>query len=153
MSGLTQQALGRILGVTQPAIAAYEAERRHPTGRVLAWWGAVDLATTTPHRRHGAHRGRPIDLPTARWQPAVSADAVVVLPARLDWSARAQPERDLSDPDDRASTYAQVLEEGTPVDIATWIDPDLLAAMWPDLPIARHLLEPVGAMLAEVGGQ
>lgn len=151
-TGLTQEELAGALGISQPAIAAYEAGRRRPTGAAAAWWRAIDEAQRIPHRNHGTHRGRDIDLPTARWTPAVPTAATVTLPTRLDWSARADPRRDLSDADDRASTYAQVLEEGSPADIVTWIDPDELQSQWPDLPIARHMVEPVTAMLVEIAG-
>lgn len=96
------------------------------------------------------HRGRAVELPTIRWRPAVPADATVVLPTRLDWSPRACRTRDLSDDDDRGSTYAQVLEEGSASDVAIWIDPDALRRLWPDLPIARHMVEPVAEMLTAI---
>ncbi len=152
LTGLTQQELALALGVTQPAVAAYESGARRPTGQAEQWWRAVDTIRDLPSRSYGNHRGRPIELPASRWRPAIRHDATVVLPARLDWSPRRDPQRQLADTDDRASTYAQVIEEGSPVDIAIWVDPDALAELWPDLPIARHLVHPVTTMLADIGG-
>ena len=97
-------------------------------------------------------RGRTVDLPTVRWVSAISPAATVVLPTRLDWSARREPNRDLTDLTERAATYAQIIEEGSASDIAIWIDPDALEDLWPDLPIARHLLGPVADMLDEIRG-
>ncbi len=150
--GLTQQQLAAILGITQPAIAAYESGRRRPTGPALAWLEATHAAILTPHRSHGVVRGRTVDLPTVRWVSAISPAATVVLPTRLDWSARREPNRDLTDLTERAATYAQIIEEGSASDIAIWIDPDALQDLWPDLPIARHLLGPVADMLDEIRG-
>lgn len=150
--GLTQRQLAGILGVTQPAVAAYESGRR-PLGRAAAaWLAAVTAAQAVPSRSHGIERGRSIDLPSARWTAAVDPGASVELPTRLDWSPRRQPARDLSDPVERGATYAQVLEEGSPADIAVWVDLDALAELWPDVPIARHLVGPVGEMLAALDG-
>lgn len=149
-TGLTQGELADLLGLTQPAISAYEAGRRTPTGPAVPWLEAVADALEVPHRVYRHHRGRAVELPTVRWRPAVPTDATVVLPTRLDWSPRVSRSRDLSDDDDRASTYAQVLEEGSASDIAIWVDPDALRRLWPDLPIARHMVEPVTEMLASI---
>lgn len=150
-TGLTQAELADMLGLTQPAVSAYEAGRRTPTGAAAAWWRATAEALKVPSRVYGRHRGRDVELPTVRWRPAVPLDATVVLPSRLGWSPRADRSRDLSDREDRASTYAQVLEEGSASDIAIWIDLDALGALWPELPIARHMVEPVTEMLAAIG--
>ncbi|HEV7761813.1 MAG TPA: helix-turn-helix transcriptional regulator [Acidimicrobiales bacterium] len=145
--GLTQRQLADLLVVTQPAVAAWEAGRRTPTGEVAIVLGRVARCFDGPNRRYGDHRGRPIELPEERWEPVVRPDREVTLPDRLDWSPRAG-QRDLRDRDQRAGTYAQVLDEGTPADVRFWIDPDELVALWPDVPVARHLREPVGQLVA-----
>ncbi len=37
---------------------------------------------------------------------------------------------DLADLEERAATYAQIIEEGSASDIAIWIDPDALEGLW-----------------------
>ncbi|HET6950918.1 MAG TPA: helix-turn-helix transcriptional regulator [Acidimicrobiales bacterium] len=147
LTGLTQADLAALLGVTQPAVAAWEAGRRAPTGRSAALLDRIAAARRGPTRRYGEFRGRPIELPESGWTPVVTADREVTLPGRLDWSPR-RGRRDLRDRAQRAGAYAQVLDEGTPTDIRIWIDPRELADLWPDVPVARHLRGPVAEMVA-----
>jgi transcriptional regulator with XRE-family HTH domain len=144
--GLSQADLADLLGVTQPAVAAWEAGRRAPTGRPAAVLEQIADAFTGPTRAYGEWRGRPIELPDDGWTPVVLPDRVVVLPNRIDWTPRRGP-RDLRDREQRAGAYAQVLDEGTPADIRIWIDPDALVDLWPDIPVARHLRGPVGELV------
>ena len=150
--GLTQGQLADLLVVTQPAVAAWEAGRREPSGRVAIVLDRVARCFDGPDRTYGDHRGRPIELPEERWEAVVLPDREVTLPTRLDWSPRAG-DRDLRDRDQRAGTYAQVLDEGTSADIRFWVDPDELVALWPDVPVARHLREPVGELVAALRHQ
>lgn len=149
--GVSQAMLAAVVGVTQPAIAAYEAGRRAPTGDARAMFDKIDAALRGPVRAYGTFRGRPIVLPAAQWRPVVPPDAVVRLPVRIDWSPRRDPNRHLADPKEREATYAQVLENGDPFDIRFWVDPVLLAGSWVTLPLARHMKEPVHTMLATLG--
>lgn len=139
--GLPQAELAKLAGVSQPAIAAYEAGRRRPTGRADFVMNGMVLVVegetmTFPDDRFGTY-----ELPARRWVSVVRPDAVVQLPTRLDWShSRGAAEgRDLSDRKTRASTYAQILDEGLPKDIRFWVDPDALVDLWPDVPVARRL--------------
>ena len=148
--GLTQAEVARLAGVTQPAIAAYEAGRRRPTGPAeLVLKGMVAaLRGRTVAAVDG--RGRPKKLPKGRWAPVVGSDATIRLPTRLDWTPRREPRRDLADDRIRAGAYAQVLDEGTAADIRFWIDPDALIELWPAVPVARSLRPHVEDLVARL---
>ncbi len=133
--------------MTQPAVAAYEAGRRHPTGYADVILNGMIVVFDGAVVEDVDERGRPVELPEGRWTPVVPRDAVVRLPTRLDWSPRRNPIRDLSDPARRAATYAQVLDEGAAADVRFWIDPDALVQMWPDVPVARRIRPHVEAMV------
>ncbi|HYZ97346.1 MAG TPA: hypothetical protein VE575_01270, partial [Acidimicrobiales bacterium] len=47
----------------------------------------------------------------------------------------------------RASTYAQVLDEGTAADVRFWVDPDALVELWPDVPVARRIRRAVATLV------
>jgi transcriptional regulator with XRE-family HTH domain len=145
--GLTQRDVAALAGVTQPAIAAYEAGRRRPVARADLVMNGMVIAFDGPTMSFPDERRGKIELPEERWIPIVPRDAAVRLPTRLDWSPRREPMRDLSDPNERSSTYAQVLDEGTPADIRFWIDPDALVELWPDVPVARRIRPAVAALI------
>lgn len=145
--------MASLADVTQPAIAAYEAGRRRPTGRadiVMNGMLVVFEGSTVPAEDG---RGRPIDLPEERWHSVVPADATVRLPVRLDWSPHRDNVVDLSDRRLRASAYAQVLDEGSPADVRFWIDPDALVDLWPDIPVARRLRPHVERLVQRLRGE
>ena len=144
--GVSQALLAQILGVTQPAVAAWEADRRSPTGPAAETLDRIAEALEGPTKVYGEFRHRPIELPAGRWTAVVPLDLVATLPLHLDWTPRQGP-RDLADPAQRATAYAQVLDEGRPEDIRIWIDPDALVALWPDVPVARHMQEPVADLV------
>jgi transcriptional regulator with XRE-family HTH domain len=147
--GVSQALLAQILGVTQPAVAAWEAGRRNPTGPSAERLERVAIALDGPTKVYGEFRHRPIELPEGRWTPVVPLDLVVTLPVHLDWSPRQGP-WDMGDPDQRAGLYAQVLDEGRPVDIRVWVDPDELVDLWPNVPVARHMQEAVADLVASL---
>jgi transcriptional regulator with XRE-family HTH domain len=147
--GITQADLATLLGVTQPAVSAWEAGRRHPTGAAADGLVAIADALAGPYRVVGEFRGRPIEMPEGRWRPIVTPDRTVTLPNHLDWTPRQAP-WDLRDPDQRAGAYAQVLDEGSAADIRIWIDPDALVDLWPDVPVARHMRAPVADLVASL---
>ncbi|MGH9228557.1 MAG: helix-turn-helix domain-containing protein [Acidimicrobiales bacterium] len=145
--GLTQSDVAALAGVTQPAIAAYEAGRRRPTGRADFVMNGMVIVIDGPTMTFPDERRGTVELPGERWQPIVPRDAVVRLPTRLDWSRPRNPQRNLAERRIRASTYAQVLDEGTPADIRFWIDPDALVELWPDVPVARRIRPAVAALV------
>jgi len=147
--GVSQALLAQILGVTQPAVAAWEAGRRNPTGPSAERLERVAIALDGPTKVYGEFRHRPIELPEGRWTPVVPLDLVVTLPVHLDWSPRQGP-WDMGDPDQRAGLYAQVLDEGRPEDIRVWVDPDELVELWPNVPVARHMQEAVADLVASL---
>lgn len=144
--GLSQAAFARLVGVTQPAVSAWERGTREPTGGpaeiVERLRGCFHGAT----RRYPPHRGRAVELPAKRWNPPVELTGEVELPTRLDWSPRSGPRR-LDDREQRAGLFGQVLDEGGPADVRIWVDPDDLAELWPDVPVARHLRQPVADLV------
>jgi transcriptional regulator with XRE-family HTH domain len=147
--GVSQALLAQILGVTQPAVAAWEAGRRNPTGPSAERLERVAIALDGPTKVYGEFRHRPIELPEGRWTPVVPLDLVVTLPVHLDWTPRQGP-WDMGDPDQRAGLYAQVLDEGRPADIRVWVDPDELVELWPNVPVARHMQEAVADLVASL---
>lgn len=145
--GVSQALLAQILGVTQPAVAAWEAGRRTPTGRPAELLERVAAALAGPTKIYGEFRHRPIELPEGRWTPVVPPVFVVPkLPIHLDWTPR-QGQWDMRDPRQRASLYSQVLDEGRPHDVRIWIDPDALVELWPDVPVARHMQDAVADLV------
>lgn len=64
--------------------------------------------------------------------PVGQALAVVVLPPHLNWSDRGRS-YDLCDRRQRARVYEQVLREGAPTDVLTYVDGALLVDLWDDL--------------------
>lgn len=148
--GLTQAEVARLAGVTQPAIAAYEAGRRRPTGPAELVLDGMVTALRGRAVPAVDGRGLPKKLPKGRWAPVVGSDATVRLPTRLDWTPRRKPLRDLSDDRIRAGAYAQVLDEGTAADIRFWIDPDALVELWPAVPVARKMRPHVESLVARL---
>ena len=139
--------MASLAAVTQPAVAAYEAGRRRPRGQADIIVNGLVIALDGPVMTFPVERRGTYELPAGRWEPVIPVDAVVRLPARLDWSPRREPLRNLADLNERASTYAQVLDEGTPADIRFWIHPDALVELWPDVPVARRIRRAVGALV------
>lgn len=148
--GLPQASFAEILGVTQPAVAAWEAKSRKANATTALLLEKFAHSFEGRTRAYGEFRGRPIELPDERWESVIKPDRIVdKLPLHLDWTPRQGP-RDLRDRAQRAGTYAQVLDEGSPPDVRFWIDPDALADLWPEVPVARHMREPVSQMLARL---
>jgi len=147
--GLTQTALARLLGVTQPAVSAWERGVRKPSGRPACLVERLHHSLDGPVRSYADHRGRPVSLPARRWEPPISLRGDVELPTRLDWSPRSGS-WNVDEPVRRAGLYAVVLDEGSPADVRIWIDPDHLVALWPDVPVSRHLRQPVADLVASL---
>jgi len=137
-AGLSQDALARRTGTSRPTLSAYEHHRKSPTlataARIVAASG-FDLTITRQieFRQVAAHRGRPIQVPTALPRlPVDQALATVQLPLHLNWSDRGR-RYDLRDRRQRARVYEIVLREGGPDDVLTYIDGALLVDLWDDL--------------------
>jgi hypothetical protein len=77
--------------------------------------------------------------------PVNQALARVELPAHLEWSSTGRTV-DLADRRQRARCYEIVLREGTPADIAAYVDGALLVDLWDELvlpPDIREAWQPV----------
>lgn len=147
--GLPQADMARILGVTQPAVAAYEAGRRSPAPPAAAGYAAMEAALKGPSRRYGSFRGRPIELPDAKWAPVVPHAGHWRVPVHLDWSSRRT--WDLGNPDDRLTVYAMILAEGKPSDVRLWVNPGELEERQADIYLPRHVGGPVDEMIRRIG--
>jgi transcriptional regulator with XRE-family HTH domain len=141
-AGLSQGELARRAGTSRPTLSAYENGRKSPTlttlERLLAEAGFTltiePVVVFTPHPGpRGATVWVPDHLPRL---PVAQALGVVDLPLHLHWSS-GHRRVDLADPHERARCYEVVLREGTPGDIATYLDGALLADAWPDLVLPR----------------
>jgi transcriptional regulator with XRE-family HTH domain len=141
--GLTQEALAALCGTTQAAIAGYEAGRRTPTGPAAMLYHAVNASLTTASIQVDLGRGRILELPMHRWQPAIAIDADITLPTRIDWSPRAKPTWNLGDLAVRESFYALVLDEGELLDICIYLHPAELVRMGGAIPVSRAARRPV----------
>ncbi|MGF1646532.1 MAG: helix-turn-helix domain-containing protein [Kineosporiaceae bacterium] len=143
-AGASQQDLAQRAGTSRPTLSAYECGRKTPSvctferllsaaGYQLAAvpavvWVEVDMG-----------RGRECWVPDRLWRLPV-ADALddVVLPVELNWSDRHRVYR-LRDRRQRARLYEVVLREGSPADIARYVDGALLIDAWDDLVLPRAL--------------
>jgi len=143
-AGLSQDELAARAGTSRPTLSSYEHGHRSPTlataSRILAAAGYVLAATPTiTFTEQPTGRGHAVLVPShlPRLDPA-RALATVTLPLHLNWSG---PDRafDLRDRRQRARVYEIVLREGTATDLLTYIDGVLLAELWPDLVLPRHV--------------
>lgn len=144
-SGLSQAELARCLGVSQPAVAAYESGRRTPDGMASDRYKVLSSALIGPTRSYGFFRSREILLPDDRWQSLVPHSERWRLPVHLEWSTRS--ERDMGDSAGRSRVYEIVLAEGKPSDIRIWVDCDELIEFGGTLMLPRHLEKPVHEMI------
>jgi hypothetical protein len=70
--------------------------------------------------------------------PVTQAVATVVLPLHLNWSAPRRTFR-LADRAHRARAYEIVLREGSPAELAAYVDGALLVDLWPELILPREI--------------
>ena len=83
---------------------------------------------------------RPVEIPDDLGErPAAVRTGRVKLPNRIAWSG--QPTYDLDDPKDLARVYELVMTEGTADDVRTYIDLEVLLAMWDTMWLASHVRE------------
>jgi transcriptional regulator with XRE-family HTH domain len=151
-AGLSQRALAERAGTSQAAIARYETGRHVPDLRTLTRLVAacgLELSldvrpADAPDKRRGRSGSesavvRPVAVPGDVDDPAINkASGIVELPERVRWSG---PPRtyDLSDRQDRARVYEQVLREGSDDDVRRFIRLDDLADLWDDLLVPGHV--------------
>ena len=157
-SGLSQRALARRSGTSQPTLSDYERGGKSPTlavaERIVQTSGYdLDLTPRVSFAQHPGSRGEPYAVPDRLWRLDVAdALALVVLPDHLYWSG---PSRayDLADRQDRARVYEIVLREGTEADLLRYVDGALLVDLWHELilpaalrdawePLIGHYREP-----------
>ena len=139
-AGLTQDALARLAGTSQPTLSAYERGTKSPSLAV-----AERIIEATGHRlevvpnlefvevpgQHGLH---PFWLANQLWRlDPERAFRTVVLPGPdHNWPVPRRPYY-LRDRADRARAYELILREGSPSDLLDYIDGALLVDIWKEL--------------------
>jgi transcriptional regulator with XRE-family HTH domain len=143
-AGLSQEELARRAGTSRPTLSAYEHGRKSPglpTAERLLHEAGFEL-TATPridYVEQVGSRGRSFWLPTRLGRlPVAQAVATVVLPLHLNWSAPRRTFR-LADRAQRARAYEIVLREGSPAELAAYVDGALLVDLWPELALPREI--------------
>ncbi|MGK2876482.1 MAG: helix-turn-helix domain-containing protein [Nocardioides sp.] len=143
-SGLSQRALARRSGTSQPTLSEYERGGKSPTlavvERIVSSSGFdLDLSPRVTFSEHVGSRGEPYAVPDRLWRLDVEdALATVVLPGHLHWSGPSRSYR-LADRRDRARVYEIVLREGAEGDLLTYVDGALLVDAWDDLVLPASL--------------
>ena len=150
-AGLTQDALARLAGTSQPTLSAYERGTKSPSLAV-----AERIIDAAGHRlevvpnlefvevpgQHGLH---PFWLANQLWRlDPERAFSTVLLPGpHHEWQVPRRPYY-LRDRADRARAYELILREGGPGDLLDYIDGALLVDIWKELelpdPIRRAWL-------------
>ncbi|MGH3327926.1 MAG: helix-turn-helix domain-containing protein [Streptomycetales bacterium] len=139
-AGLTQDALARLGGTSQPTLSAYERGTKSPSLAV-----AERIIEAAGHRlevvpnsefvevpgQHGLH---PFWLANQLWRlDPESAFRTVLLPGlHHEWPVSRRPFY-LHDRTDRARAYELILREGSPRDLLDYIDGALLVDIWKEL--------------------
>ena len=150
-AGLTQDALARLAGTSQPTLSAYERGTKSPSLAV-----AERIIDATGHRlevvpnlefvevpgQHGLH---PFWLANQLWRlDPERAFSTVLLPGpHHQWPVPRRPYY-LRERTDRARAYELILREGSPSDLLDYVDGALLVDIWKELdlpdPIRRAWL-------------
>jgi transcriptional regulator with XRE-family HTH domain len=150
-AGLSQNALARLAGTSQPTLSAYERGTKSPSltvaERIIDAAGyrleiVPNLEFVEVPGEHGLH---PFWLANQLWRlDAERAFSTIFLPGPdHHWPA---PRRQyyLRDRTDRARAYELILREGSPHDLLDYIDGVLLVDIWNELdlpdPIRRAWL-------------
>lgn len=143
-AGLTQLELSQRAATSRPTLSAYESGRKSPTldtaERILRVAGfAISIDHIPKFRKVRSKHGHPFYVAEALWRlPLEVSFAKVQLPLSVNWS---DPGRtfDLAQRNQRNRCYEIVLREGTPVDIARYVDGALLIDAWDELVLPRDL--------------
>jgi transcriptional regulator with XRE-family HTH domain len=150
-AGLTQDALARLAGTSQPTLSAYERGSKSPslavTERIIEATGhrlevVPNLEFVEVPGQHGLH---PFWLANQLWRlDPERAFSTILLPGpHHDWPV---PRRQyyLRERTDRTRAYELILREGSPRDLLDYIDGVLLVDIWTELdlpdPIRRAWL-------------
>lgn len=139
-AGLTQAALARLAGTSQPTLSAYERGTKSPSlavaDRIVEAAGhhleaVPNLEFAEVPGQHGLH---PFWLANELWRlDPERAFSTLLLPGPDDhWPV---PRRlyYLHERDDRARAYELILREGSPRDLLDFVDGVLLVDIWNDL--------------------
>jgi transcriptional regulator with XRE-family HTH domain len=139
-AGLTQDALARLAGTSQPTLSAYERGKKSPSlavaERIIEAAGhrlevVPNLEFVEVPGQHGLH---PFWLANQLWRlDPERAFSTVLLPGPdHHWPAPRRPYY-LRDRTDRARAYELILREGSPRDLLDHIDGALLVDIWREL--------------------
>lgn len=139
-AGLTQDALARLAGTSQPTLSAYERGAKSPSlavaERIIEAAGhrlevVPDLEFVEVPGQHGLH---PFWLANQLWRldPECAFRMVLLPGSDEDWPVRRRPYC-LDDRTDRARAYELILREGSPHDLLDHIDGALLVDIWREL--------------------
>ncbi|RYB88963.1 XRE family transcriptional regulator [Nocardioides glacieisoli] len=139
-AGLSQAALARLAGTSQPTLSAYERGTKSPSlavaDRIVEAAGhhleaVSNLEFVEVPGQHGLH---PFWLANEPWRlDPERAFSTVLLPGpEHQWPA---PRRlyYLHEREDRARAYELILREGSPTDLLDYIDATLLVDIWKEL--------------------
>jgi transcriptional regulator with XRE-family HTH domain len=150
-AGLTQDALARLAGTSQPTLSAYERGTKSPSlavaERIIEAAGhrleiAPNLEFVQVPGQHGLH---PFWLANQLWrlEPQRAFSTVVLPGPHHNWPSPRRPYR-LREHEDRARAYELILREGSPSDLLDYVDGALLVDIWTELdlpdPIRRAWL-------------
>lgn len=148
--GLTQQAVARRSGTSQPTLSAYERGTKSPTlavaERILNTLGfALRLQPRVTFREVPGHRGRTYVVPDQLWR--VDPPDCFAPVTRHD-PAGSRRTFDLLSRNDRVDAYAWLIERGDEEQLITHVDGALLVDAWPDVaprlsPDLRRLWHPL----------
>ncbi len=139
-AGLTQDALARLAGTSQPTLSAYERGTKSPSlavaERIIEAAGhrlevVPNLEFVEVPGQHGLH---PFWLAKQLWRlDPERAFSTVLLPGPdHHWPVARRPYY-LRDRTDRACAYQLILREGSPRDLLDYIDGALLVDIWREL--------------------
>ena len=112
-----------------------------PTSSTL--WHVVTSSFTLGRARftrHDSALGRPFYVADRLWRiPPRQALATVTNPGAASGAARSTLSFDLRDRQQRSQCYEILLVDGTPDELATWVDGLFLVELWDDLVLPRTI--------------
>lgn len=150
---LDQTSLAAALNVTQAALSQWISGRRRPPAEVFdVIRAALDASSVDAVRLGTDARRRAITAPASRWRPVFRPTGRFRLPLHLEWSGEVGDRwRDATRLPDLVDAYAQVLDNGGAADVVRWVDPEIAAAHWEEIPLSRSRRGPWEAHLTALG--